>query len=159
MSNRRRNTSSLAILAVLVALIPVGQASAGGPVTIGPVGMFGAQEVPGPGDPNGDGEATFTLNATGGRVCFDVSWKRIARPTAAHIHRGQAGTAGPIKVTLFGSRRALPATIDQVHGCVPRLDPELVQRIIDHPEKYSVNVHNHRYPGGAIRGELAGGPS
>ena len=86
-------------------------------------------------------------------------WHRIARPMAAHIHRGEAGIAGPIKVTLFTSRRALPVAITHVHGCVRGIDSALVGRIIDRPEQYYVNVHNRRYPAGAIRGELAGGPS
>jgi hypothetical protein len=159
MSVRTRIVSGIALVAMLTALIPLGLAFAGGSSTIGPVVMFGDQEVPGPGDPNGEGEATFTLDAAAGRVCFDLAWRRVARPMAAHIHRGEAGVAGPIKVTLFTSRRPLPGTIKQVLGCVRGVDVDLVQRIIDHPERYYVNVHNRRYPAGAIRGELAGGPS
>jgi CHRD domain len=159
MSVRTRIASGIVLVTMLTALIPLGLAFAGGSTTIGPVGMFGAQEVPGPGDPNGEGEATFTLNAATGRVCFDLEWRRIARPMAAHIHRGEAGVAGAIKVTLFSSRRPLPATIKNVGGCVRGVDTDLVQRIIDHPDRYYVNVHNRGYPAGAIRGELAGGPS
>ncbi len=159
MSRRTRMATTLALAAMLAALVPVKAAFAGGPVTVGPIGMFGAQEVPGPGDPNGEGEATFSIDAARGRVCFDLQWSRIGRPTAAHIHRGRAGVAGPIRVELFSDRRALPATIRRVHGCVRGVDSDLVQRIIDHPERFYVNVHNRRYPDGAIRGELAGGPS
>lgn len=159
MSKPKLIVTRLVLVTVLIAIVPMGQASAGGPVTIGPVGMFGAQEVPGPGDPNGEGEATFRLDAARGRVCFELLWRRIARPMAAHIHRGEAGVAGPIKVTLFTSRRALPVAITHVHGCVRGIDSALVQRIIDRPDRYYVNVHNRRYPAGAIRGELAGGPS
>lgn len=160
MSTLTRIVSTLSIAAMVSALVPAQAAFAGGgPVTIGPIGMFGAQEVPGPGDPNGEGEATFSLDAARGRVCFDLQWSRIRRPTAAHIHRGQAGVAGPVRVELFSDRRGLPATVDRVHGCVRGLDSDLLQRIIDHPERFYVNVHNRRYPDGAIRGELAGGPS
>jgi CHRD domain len=158
MSRWTRRMTALAAAAVLTAL-SVGTASAGGPVTIGPVGMFGAQEVPGPGDPNGEGEATFVLDVAERRVCFELVWSKIRRPIAAHIHRGEAGVAGPVKVTLFSGRRPLPATITHVHGCVRDVRQDLIQRIIDHPEQYYVNVHNRRYPAGAIRGELAGGPS
>ena len=159
MSKRTRMVTTLALAVTLAALVPVQAAFAGGgPVTIGPIGMFGAQEVPGPGDPNGEGEATFTLAAARGLVCFDLQWSKIRRPTAAHIHRGQAGVAGPVRVELFSVRRGLPTTINHVHGCVRGLDSALVQRIIDHPERFYVNVHNRRYPDGAIRGELAGGP-
>jgi CHRD domain len=158
--SKKRIATCVGLLSVVMILVPLSQASAGGaPVTIGPVGMFGGQEVPGPGDPNGEGEATFRLNAGNGRVCFELLWHRIVRPMAAHIHRGRAGVAGPIKVTLFTSRRALPATVNHVHGCVRGVDTALVQRIIDRPDRYYVNVHNRRFPAGAIRGELAGAPS
>src|SRR5512145_37282 len=119
MSTLTRIVTTLSIAAMLSALVPVQAAFAGGgPVTIGPIGMFGAQEVPGPGDPNGEGEATFSLDAARGRACFDLQWSKIRRPTAAHIHRGQAGVAGPVRVELFSDRRGLPATVDRVHGCV-----------------------------------------
>lgn len=159
MSRRTRIVRGIVLVTVLGALIPMGEAFGGGPVTIGPVGMFGGQEVPGPGDPNGGGDATFELDAANGSVCFELLWNRIGRPMAAHIHRGQAGDAGPVKVTLFSSRHALPGTINHVHGCVEGVYSELIQRVIDNPGRYYVNVHNRRYPAGAIRGELAGGPS
>ena len=88
----------------------------GGPVTIGPIGMFGAQEVRGPGDPNGEGEATFSWLPRGDGSCFDLQWSKIARPTAAHTHRGQAGVAVAVRVELLPGRRGLPTTMIMFMG-------------------------------------------
>ena len=153
MSKRSRVVASLALVTMLVALIPLGQAFAGG-ISIGPVAMDGDQEVPGPGDPNGLGSATLDLNPTTGRVCFALDWQRIGRPFAAHIHKGVAGVAGPIRVTLFVAPRGLPGSIRGVQGCVRGVDGDLIQRIIDNQERYYVNIHNKAYPAGALRGDL-----
>lgn len=154
MSKRSRVVASLALVTMLVALIPLGQAFAGGPTSIGPIAMDGAQEVPGPGDPDGSGNVTLELDATAGRVCFDLDWQKIGRPFAAHIHKGVVGVAGPIRVTLFAASSPLPGSIKAVQGCVRNIDPALVQKIIDNPQRYYVNIHNKTYPAGALRGDL-----
>lgn len=115
--------------------------------------LEGAQEVPGPGDPDGRGRAALRLDAAGGEVCFTLSWRDIAAPHAAHVHQGGAGAAGPIVATLFSGQ--LPGTITGVRGCTAA-DPELVQDIKDHPADYYVNVHNGEFPDGALRGQLQG---
>src|SRR6188472_2464239 len=57
--------------------------------------MSGAQEAPGPGDPDGSGVATITLNQGQGTVCFDLSVENITLPaTGAHIHVAPAGSPG-----------------------------------------------------------------
>jgi hypothetical protein len=33
----------------------------------------------------------------------------------------------------------------------------LIRQILDHPRRYYFNIHNARYPGGAIRGQLRHG--
>jgi hypothetical protein len=48
--------------------------------------MTGGEEVPGPGDPDGSGEAFITLNHGSGEVCFQLTVSDIAPATAAHIH-------------------------------------------------------------------------
>jgi hypothetical protein len=108
--------------------------------------MTGEQEVPGPGDPNGFGRATIILIPPD-TVCYVLTANRIAPATAAHIHFGPPGVAGPIVVPLA------PPTLGVSGGCMSA-DPELVANIAAHPSQYYVNVHNRPYPEGAIRGQL-----
>jgi hypothetical protein len=115
--------------------------------------LTGAQEVPGPGDPNGKGEAFVTPRPAKRKVCFSLTWKRIEPPTAGHIHKGVEGVAGPVRVTLFEDSQGLPVP-GSVDGCVKRVKRKLVRRIKRHPERFYVNLHNDEYPDGAIRGQL-----
>ena len=67
---RRLGQLCLVISAVIVAfaiMLPTG-ATGGRPLS---ATMSGAQEVP-PGDPDGSGIATFTVNPGRGEVCFDI---------------------------------------------------------------------------------------
>jgi hypothetical protein len=96
------------------------------------------------GDPNGSGEAHFTLNQTRGRVCASVEWKNIGKPNAAHIHRG---SDGGIVVNLTGS-------VTGGSHCATGVSKKLIGRILDHPGRYYFNVHNAAYPAGAIQGAL-----
>jgi hypothetical protein len=87
---------------------------------------------------------------------------RIGTPNRAHIHAGAAGVNGGIVVTLF-DLVAPPAPptdplYDQlekrrVRGCVP-VAADLLEAIAADPAGYYVNLHNPRFPGGAIRGQL-----
>ena len=110
--------------------------------------LTGAAEAPGPGDPDGSGSATIRLNHGQGQVCYSLTVSNIATATAAHIHRGAPGVAGPIVVTLDA-----PAS-GSSSGCVSA-DRALVKDILKNPADYYVNVHNAEFPGGAVRGQLA----
>jgi hypothetical protein len=110
--------------------------------------MTGAEEAPGPGDPDGSGEAVFTLNHGQGQICFQLTVSDIAPATAAHIHEAPPGEPGPVVVGLT------PPTGGSSSGCVT-VDRELIKDIIQHPEEYYVNVHNEPFPGGAVRGQLS----
>ena len=118
--------------------------------------LKGQNEVPGPGDANGRGSFDAVLktrkNKKKGKVCFDLAYRRLSGASAAHIHKGNEDTAGPIKVTLFTANPELPGE-DLVEDCV-KAKKKLVKRIGRAPEKYYVNVHNAEYPDGAIRGQL-----
>ena len=107
----------------------------------------------GQGDPDGSGTARIRLLPKRDRLCFDLAWKGIGSPTAAHIHDGAAGTNGPIVVTLFTSDVPLPDTIRSVEGCIPATDETLAHYRHD-PSTHYVNIHNEEFPGGAIRGQL-----
>jgi hypothetical protein len=118
--------------------------------------LSGPQEVPGPFDPDGDGEADIEFDFDAAEVCFKLEWDNIAAPTAAHIHRGAAGVPGPIVVNLF---TPAPFDLDQlerrdrVKGCVSA-DVAVLNEIAADPASFYVNIHNARFPAGAVRGQL-----
>ena len=129
-------------------------AAASGKATLLAASLSGANEVPGPGDPDGRGRAFVRLAGT--KACFVLQWSRITAPTAAHIHAGRAGVAGDVVVLFFepgANAASLPDTVDSVAGCVD-VDRALAGTIAAHPRDFYVNVHNAEFPGGAIRGQL-----
>ena len=123
-----------------------GRASAPAARTLSTV-LTGAQEVPGPGDPDGIGFARLTLDPERGTICYTLLVANIAPATAAHIHRAPPGQAGPVVVTLTPPTRGIAA------DCVT-VEPALVRAIAQNPSNYYVNVHNAEYPAGALRGQL-----
>ena len=110
-------------------------------------GLTGAAEVPGPGDSDGSGTARITADAATNQICYELTVQAIDAPTAAHIHRGAVGVAGPPVVTLD------PPTRGSSRGCY-NVERELAAAIIANPAGFYVNVHNARYPQGAVRGQL-----
>jgi len=133
----------------LVAVLTVGwaatvSATGGRPIT---TSLSGAEEVPGPGDPDGTGWAGITVNPGLGKVCWWLQVSDIATATFAHIHEGDAGVAGPVVVGL-----SAPAS-GQSSGCED-VSRELAKALIQNSTHYYVNVHNAAYPAGAVRGQL-----
>jgi hypothetical protein len=115
--------------------------------------LTGAEEVPGPGDPNATGRVDLRLNQGQHEICFKISWADIdGQVFAGHIHVGPAGTPGPIVVTLFtGSFGGTGSTT----GCVEGVDAALIKAIRHNPSGYYVNLHSQpNFPGGAVRGQL-----
>ena len=109
------------------------------------VPMSGKAETP-KGDPDGTGSATVQLNQSAGKICFNLKWSKIGTPTAAHIHKGKKGVAGPVVVPFFGGAA-------KHKGCV-KVDKKLIGQISKSPKSYYVNIHNAKYPGGALRAQL-----
>lgn len=109
--------------------------------------LTGANERPDPGDPDGRGTAHVELNKS--EICFELSWSNIGGPAAAHIHEGSKDVAGPVVVTLFDG----PQSGSSQDGCV-KADSDLIADIREDPRDYYVNIHNAKYPAGAIRGQL-----
>ncbi len=110
--------------------------------------MTGAAEVPGPGDTDGTGTARIIVNHGQARVCYALAVSNIAPATAAHVHRGAVGVAGPVVVPL-----GAPTDGDS-DGCVD-VDKALAKEILKYPARFYVNVHNADFPLGAVRGQLA----
>jgi hypothetical protein len=112
--------------------------------------MTGAAEVPGPGDPDGSGTASVTVNHGQKRVCYELAVANIDPATAAHIHFAPVGVAGGVVVPL-SPPAGTPATSS---GCV-EVTATLAKAILKNPAGYYVNVHNAAFPAGAVRGQLA----
>ena len=155
---RRVAAAMLAVaLAAGLTLLAVPGAAASGKATVLTASLRGAREVPGPGDPDGRGRAVVRL--AGGKACFVLRWSGISAPTAAHIHTGRAGIAGPVAVLFFEPGRnaaSLPDTLDAVAGCV-EVNRDLARQIAASPRDWYVNVHTADFPNGAIRGQLRRG--
>ena len=116
------------------------------------VTMNGIQEVPGPGDPDGSGTAEVRVNPEDGQVCWNLYARQIDAATAAHIHRGAAGLAGPPVVTL-----TTPGADGRSQGCAT-VDLALAREMAMRGHEFYVNVHTASLPAGAIRGQFRGGP-
>lgn len=133
-------------MALAASLVAVSLASAGGrPLS---AELTGAAEVPGPGDPDGTGHASVTVNPGKSEVCYELHVANIDPATAAHIHVGAAGEAGPVVVGLAAPTNGMSS------GCAT-VDRELALAILKHPDQYYVNVHNASFPAGAVRGQLS----
>ncbi len=114
------------------------------------VSMTGIQEVPGPGDADGNGTAEIRVAPGEGQLCWSVYARGIDAATAAHIHRGAAGSAGPPVVTL-----TTPDSAGRSEGCAT-IDPGLAREIATRGHDFYLNVHTQPHPAGAIRGQLRG---
>src|SRR5215510_11645796 len=101
MTKTLRLTGPLALCASLVLLTSGALASA--PVNASPAAPAGHRleaKLRPSGDPDGSGRAAIKLNKARGRVCATITWRGIATPDAAHIHRASNGS---IVVDLTGS--------------------------------------------------------
>lgn len=106
--------------------------------------LYGFNEVPGPGDPDGFGLATLVIDTSNNTASWSILANNIVFPlTGAHIHSGAAGTSGPVIVD-FGA---------QLTGTVT--DVDLASITPANASLFYVNLHNAVYPSGAIRGQLS----
>ena len=110
--------------------------------------LSGANEVPGPADPDGSGAAQIRFVSGEQNVCYDIQVRDIAPATMAHIHGGARGEAGTPPVLALGA-----PTDGASSGCVSA-PQEVVDRIRADPGAFFVNIHNQEFPGGAVRGQL-----
>lgn len=115
--------------------------------------LTGAAEVPGPGDTDGTGAASITIDPVSTEVCWDLRASNLNSPTTAHIHTGAAGVAGPILVPLSAPT---PTATGCVLGSslVPPVTTVMLEDVVANPANYYVNVHDTSFPNGAVRGQL-----
>jgi CHRD domain len=134
----------LIALGTVVALVAV--ASAAGGVAKGGNSLHaklsGKVEVP-KGDPDGSGTAEVKINGTS--VCWEIKASKVATLMAAHIHKGGTGVAGPVIVPFGKTYKG--------KGCATTT-AAVAAAIKKNPGAYYVNVHNAKYPAGALRGQL-----
>lgn len=113
--------------------------------------LTGAKERPGPGDPDGRGNVRIQLKHN--QICFQLSWRNIDAPTAAHIHLAPRDQSGPVVQLLLSAPGGLGGPVSEVRGCA-MVDHMLVHNLHHNPGAYYVNIHNAAFPAGAIRGQL-----
>jgi hypothetical protein len=113
--------------------------------------MTGKQEKPA-GDPDGTGTAVLTFRSN--KVCYDIRPKKAGITFAAgHIHTGAAGKTGDPAVALFQTPKKVSG--GKLTGCSPTVAASVLAKIKAKPANYYVNIHNAKYPAGAIRGQLS----
>lgn len=129
----------IALVALVVAAGAAGAIQKGGSLH---ATLTGKAETP-KGDPDGSGSAEIKF--TGTKVCWEIKVAKVGTIVAAHIHKGKAGIAGPVVIPFGKTYKS--------KGCTTST-AALVAAIQKNPGAYYVNVHNAKYPGGALRGQL-----
>lgn len=146
----RRLTPVLALgVGIAVATLPAAVAAAddGGRPFL--TDLTGAQEAPGPGDPDGTGTASLRVNIGQREICYALTVDGLdGSVVGAHIHRAPAGVPGPIVVPLA-------APVAGSSAACATVDRDLARDIAVNPEDYYVNVHTNLFPAGAVRGQLS----
>lgn len=112
--------------------------------------LSGAEEAPGPGDPDGTGTATVNLDVTKRDVCYEVAVQKIDPPVGMHIHEAERGKSGGVVVPL-----TTPTASDTTTTGCANVDAALIARMAANPGDFYVNVHTGPYPNGAVRGQLS----
>ena len=110
--------------------------------------LTGDQEGPNQGDGAGSAKATVTLKPDGNEVCLDLTVEKLDPVVAIHLQQGGLKQQGPIILPL-------PDVKDgKASGC-RALDPPRFAEVRARPQDYFVNVRTSKFPGGAVRGQLA----
>ncbi len=109
------------------------------------VKLTGKAETPA-GPPSGTGSAVITVHGKTDQVCWRFAHlKGFTTPKVSHIHSGATGVSGPIVAPL--------GSLYKAKGCVPA-SATLLKAIEKNPHAFYVNIHNTKYPGGAVRAQL-----
>ena len=151
MRNRSRATLALALATGLVATLAMASVVQAAPTTLTAT-LAGVTEGENPGNPDGSGTASVTLDPATGEACWNLTAEGIGMVLQSHIHVGAAGESGDVVVPL--DTDGFDGTSE---GCVSDQDAAALQAIIDDPAGYYVNLHTQDFQAGAIRGQLAAG--
>lgn len=144
----RFRTTLFLLVSVVATSLPVLHSSAH--VVRSVTRLRGDNEVPGPGDPNGSGRARLRLNDEKNKLCYRITFRKVASPTAVHVHRGGKDESGPIVVHITDG----PDIESPLIGCVNDVAKKDLERMQRRPRRHYVNIHSEAFPDGAVRGQL-----
>ncbi len=116
--------------------------------------LAGVTEGENPGNPDGSGSATITLDPESGEVCWDMTAEDIGAVTQSHIHTGAEGASGGVLIPLD-----VDGFDGTTEGCTSDVAAADIQMVLDNPAGFYVNLHTTDFPAGAIRGQLEGSSS
>jgi CHRD domain len=114
------------------------------------VKLIGNQEVPGPGDPDGHGTGTVSLNPGPPTVHWNLTYTNLDTVTDAHIHTGAAGVGGPPLIGFGPGTTGGPGTL--IGSTTPTAAQ--VNTVLTNPTGHYVNIHTTAFGPGAIRGQV-----
>ena len=105
-----------------------------------------SQEVPKQAVKAPHGHGSFTATLTGRKLKWKLTFAGLSGPaTAAHIHIGAMGKAGPVAVPLCGPcKSGAHGTTTITAAVLKKIDKHLAY----------VNVHTAKNPAGEIRGQV-----
>lgn len=106
--------------------------------------LTGAQEVPPVSTP---ASGKSTINVAGDRTVSGTVTVTNMTPTAAHIHRGAAGTNGPVAIPLT-------KTSDNTFRVPPNTKLTDEQYAAYKAGELYINVHSAAHPGGEVRVQM-----
>ena len=108
--------------------------------------LTASREVPKPKGVPAGATGTFTGTLKGKKLTFRLTFAHLSgKAFAAHIHKGKAGVAGPVLVTLCGPCKSPVSKTVTVTSAA--------RNAIEHAATY-VNVHTPKNLGGEIRGQI-----
>ncbi len=116
--------------------------------------LAGVTEGENPGNPDGSGSATITLDPESGEVCWAMTAEDIGAVTQSHIHTGAEGASGGVLIPLD-----VDGFDGTTEGCTSDVAAADIQMVLDNPAGFYVNLHTTDFPAGAIRGQLEGSSS
>lgn len=102
--------------------------------------------------PPADGVAGRRSHSEGGG--HDNATTAAATAERAHRSRRNTRRMWALETTCRVARLPRSPDVVSVKGCVDDVSDTLIDKIADEPEDYYVNIHNEKYPDGAIRGQL-----
>ena len=144
----RKTVLALTVAATVFAVLPVVSANAATTTTF-TVLAKGKAEGAGGGSPTGSVTARFTVNLKKDALCYLISSHGLPAITGVHIHSGAAGMNGGVVVPLD------PKAVNTKHTACVTVAAKLLTDIADHASMYYFNAHTAKFPGGAVRSQLA----